>query len=144
MSTSIDATRQPLDRAHHVPGFIYDSPEVFAREKERIFMKDWLCVAREEEIPRPGDYLTFRVMGEPAVVVRDATGTIHALANVCVHRGVEVAVGHGNVSEFKCPYHAWTYDLTGRLLGAPFMQQTAGFEAAQCRLPALKVGTWGG
>ena len=143
-SRGLDATRQPLDRARHVPGFVYDSPEVFAREKARMFMKDWLCVAREEEIPRPGDYMTFRVMGEPLVVVRDAGGTIHALANVCVHRGVEVAVGNGNATEFKCPYHAWTYDLTGQLLGAPFMQQTEGFDIRQCRLPRLKVGIWGG
>ena len=50
MTTSLAATRQPLDRAIHVPGFVYTSPEVFAREKERMFMKDWLCVAREEEI----------------------------------------------------------------------------------------------
>jgi Rieske 2Fe-2S family protein len=107
-------------------------------------MKDWLCVAREEEIPRPGDYMTFRVMDEPGVIVRDGTGTIHALANVCVHRGVEVAVGQGNAREFKCPYHAWTYDLTGQLLGAPFMNQTPGFEVQHCRLPRLGVGLWAG
>ena len=144
MTTSLDATRQPLDRARHVPGFIYASPEVYAREKERMFMKDWLCVAREEEIPRPGDYMTFRVMGEPLVIARDNAGTIHALANVCAHRGVEVAVGDGNVTEFKCPYHAWTYDLSGQLLGAPFMKETPGFDASRCRLPRLHVETWGG
>jgi Rieske 2Fe-2S family protein len=144
MTTSLAATRQPLDRAIHVPGFVYTSPEVFAREKERMFMKDWLCVAREEEIARPGDYMTFRVMDEPVVIVRDGRGSIHALANVCVHRGVEVAVGHGNAREFKCPYHAWTYDLTGQLLGAPFMNQTPGFDVQRCRLPRIGVGTWAG
>ena len=54
MNTSVDATRQALDRARHVPGFVYTSAEVFARETERLFMRDCLCVAREEEIARPG------------------------------------------------------------------------------------------
>jgi Rieske 2Fe-2S family protein len=136
--------RPPLDRATHVPGFVYTSPEVFAREKERMFMKDWLCVAREEEIARPGDYMTLRIMDEPLVLVRETAGVLHALTNVCVHRGVEVAVGQGNASEFKCPYHGWTYGLTGQLLGAPFMQQTPEFDVHRCRLPRVGVGTWGG
>jgi phenylpropionate dioxygenase-like ring-hydroxylating dioxygenase large terminal subunit len=144
LTKDLDATRQPLDRARHVPGFVYDSPEVYAREKDRLFMKEWLAVAREEEIARPGDYMTFRVMGEPLVMVRDRAGVVHALANVCAHRGVEVATGEGNLTEFKCPYHAWTYDLGGQLLGAPFMKETPGFDTSACRLPRLQVGTWAG
>lgn len=142
--SDLDLTRRPVEEAFHVPGYVYSSPEVFALEKEKIFMKDWLCVGRSEEIPNPGDYTTFRIMGEPLLLVRNAAGGINAFANVCLHRGVEVAMGSGNVERFSCPYHAWTYDLDGRLLGAPFMQRTTGFERSDCSLKPVRLGEWEG
>lgn len=144
ISLNVARTRQPIERASHVPGGIYSSAEVFALEKERIFLKDWLCVARAEEIANPGDYMTLRIMGEPILIVRDTERVVHAYANLCLHRGVELAVGQGNVKEFKCPYHAWTYDLTGHLRGAPFMRESVGFEVPACKLKEVKVGLWAG
>ena len=141
---ALEDSRLPLGQAHHVPGYIYYSPEIFALEKEKIFMKDWLCMGRVEEIERPGDYMTNRVMGEPVLIVRDNEGEIHALSNVCRHRGVEVANGAGNVEEFSCPYHGWTYDLSGKLLGAPYMKEVEGFDFSTCRLNPLSVGVWAG
>ena len=64
-------------------------------------MKDWLCVARVEEIDNPGDYMTRRVIDEPIIIARNEIGEINAYANVCKHRGVEVASGSGNLKEFK-------------------------------------------
>ena len=64
---TFEATRAPLRNARHLPGEIYTSPELFEREKEAIFMSQWVCVARVEEIEKPGDYLTFRVMGESVI-----------------------------------------------------------------------------
>jgi len=134
----------PLSRAAHLPGHIYNSPAIYALEKERIFMKDWLCVGRTEEIANPGDYMTFRIVDEPIVVTRNGAGAIGAFANVCAHRGVEVAAGQGNTKEFMCPYHGWLYDLDGRLVGAPYMKEAAGFDPARCRLKPLKSGVWQG
>lgn len=144
--TSLDlaSTRQPIERASHVPGDIYSSPQLFTQEKERIFLKDWLCVARAEEIANPGDYMTLRIMNEPILIVRDLEGTVHAFANLCLHRGVELAFGQGNVKQFTCPYHAWTYDLKGDLRGAPFMRQSTDFEARDCKLKEVKIGLWAG
>ena len=136
-------TRAPLDQARHVPGLVYSSPEVFQREKERMFMKDWLFVAHRDELQNPGDYLTHTVMGEPIVVARDRQGELHAFYNQCAHRGVEVASGRGNTKRFQCPYHAWTYDLDGKLVGAPFMKEV-GFDLTQCRLKPLQIGMWAG
>jgi choline monooxygenase len=144
MHVNTASTRQPLERASHVPGDIYSSPEVFAREKERIFLKDWLCVARAEEIAKPGDYMTFRIMGEPVLIVRDMEGVVRAFANLCLHRGVELVVGEGNTNMFICPYHAWSYSLKGELRAAPFMKQSDGFETAGCKLKEVKVGLWAG
>ncbi len=138
------SVRLPLEQASHIPSYFYTSPEIFRLEQERLFMKDWLCVGRTEEIANPGDYFTFKILDEPIVIARTRTGEINAFSNVCAHRGVEVAEGRGHTDKFSCPYHAWTYDLSGRLLGAPHMKNAVDFDVAACRLPEVKVGVWGG
>ena len=77
-------------------------------------------------------------------LVRNEQGEVNAFANVCLHRGVEVASGAGNVKHFTCPYHAWTYDLSGRLVGASFMRESKDFDPKSCRLKQLHVGVWAG
>ena len=140
----IDVMRLPLSQAGHLPGYIYTSPEIYQLEKEKIFMKDWLCVARAEKLEKPGDFMTHDVMGDPIVIARDEDGELNAFSNLCRHRGVEVAEGAGNAREFMCPYHNWLYDLKGRLIGAPFMKKSEGFEPKNCRLHPLLVDTWAG
>jgi Rieske 2Fe-2S family protein len=139
---AFDQTRLPVEEARHAPGFIYTSPEIFALEKERIFMRDWLCMGREEEIPAKGDYIATRVLDEPVLIVRGDGGEINVFANVCAHRGAEVATGCGNKRAFTCPFHGWTYNLQGRLIGAAHMAE--GFEPASCELPRLRVARWKG
>ena len=142
--TETKPTRQPLPRARHAPPQIYSDPAVFAAEKEKIFMREWLFVAREEELANPGDYMTMRIFGEPVVLARDPNGTLNAFANVCAHRGVEVAEGRGNAKFFRCPYHGWTYKLDGTLAGAPLMVDNETFDAKTCRLPIIHLGNWAG
>ena len=125
-------------------GYIYSSPEIYALEKERIWMRDWLCVGRDDELPNPGDYMTWQIAEEPIIIARDAHNGINAFANVCAHRGVKVAQGTGNLEEFSCPYHGWLYDLSGKLVGAPYMQAAAGFDPNACRLKQIKFGVWQG
>lgn len=135
-------SRLPLEQAHHAPGYIYTSPELYAEEKERIWMRDWLCLGREEEIPNPGDYMASRVLDEPVVVLRNQQGEVNAFANVCGHRGAEVVTGTGNKRVLTCPFHGWTYDLNGKLKGAAHMPE--GFDPASCELPRLRVARWKG
>ena len=144
LSSGLDNMKVPLNQSRHLPGHIYTSPEILALEKERVFMKDWLCMGRVEEIENPGDYMTFRVVGEPVIVVRNEAGDINAMSNVCRHRGVEVVSGEGNLKEFSCPNHGWTYDLRGQLIGAPYMKEAEGFDPQTCRLNPLRVGVWAG
>jgi Rieske 2Fe-2S family protein len=141
---TIERCREPVQRAWHAPGQIYAGADVFALEKERIFMKDWLLLGREEEVEKPGDYFTHVVMGEPIIIARHDDGKVYVFYNQCRHRGVEVAEGSGNTNRFKCPYHAWAYELNGKLIGAPFMKEAEGFDPKNCALKPLKVGTWGG
>ena len=141
---AVEQARQPHQRARHLPGDVYTSPELFTEEKRRIFMRDWLPVARVEEIENPGDYQTYDIMGDPIIVARAADGALNAFSNICAHRGVEVASGAGNTEHFRCPYHGWTYDLEGKLVGASFMDKNEAFDRKNCRLRPLRLDTWGG
>ncbi|MGE0385153.1 MAG: SRPBCC family protein [Gammaproteobacteria bacterium] len=140
---AVHAVRAPLADARHLPGGIYTSAEIAAREKERLFLKRWLCVAREEEIAAPGDYLALRIAGEPIVVARESNGAVVAWVNACLHRGVEICTGSGNAKLLHCPYHAWSYDVAGRLVGAPWMQES-GHDLRGCRAPQVRSATWRG
>lgn len=137
-------TRAKVSEARHLPGYFYSSPEIYEQEKEMLFMRDWLAVGRVEEFPNPGDYRAMEIMGEPIVICRDRTGTLNALSNVCRHRGVAVAIGEGNRMTFSCPYHAWSYDLTGKLEAVTRVEGMSNFDVSDCRLPAIGLETWGG
>ena len=136
--------RRPLSKAGHVPGAIYSSEKIFQREVSALFMKDWLYVGRVEELDKPGDYLTMRIVGEPVIVARADDGKLHAYYNMCAHRGVEVAEGDGNTRSFRCPYHGWTYDLQGKLLVAAHMKESEGFDLSACRLRPIRLDVWRG
>lgn len=133
---------EPLARATTLPPRCYTDPSFYALEVERIFRREWLCVAREDELPAPGDYLAFTLLDEPLVAVRGDDGAIRVLSRVCRHRWMPVVEGRGNRRSFQCPYHLWTYGLDGRLVGAPDMERAEGFRRADCQLPALRVETW--
>jgi phenylpropionate dioxygenase-like ring-hydroxylating dioxygenase large terminal subunit len=122
----------------------YVSPAVFEREVERIFRKEWLCVGRVQDVEKPGDYVSFELLGEPLMMVRDREGAVRVMSRVCQHRAMLVVEGAGNARSFVCPYHAWTYGLDGRLAGAPMMDKTPGFDPKSCRLPSPKMEIWEG
>jgi Rieske 2Fe-2S family protein len=106
-----------------LPRRFYADPDFYRIELERFFFRRWICAGRADQIPCPGDYFTRAIADESVIVTRDAAGAIHALFNVCRHRGTRICEqrdGHF-VDRIQCPYHAWTYDLEGRLLAAPHM-----------------------
>ena len=142
VSNEILATRNDLHRASHAAGEIYASKEIYRREVEVFFMRDWLYVGRVEELSNSGDYMTMRIADEPVIIARDKGGELGAFYNMCVHRGVEVAYGSGNANSFKCPYHGWVYDLDGQLTGAAYMKESTGFDLKNCRLKPLRLGVW--
>ena len=109
-----------------LPPYIFNDPEIYALEKRRIFLKCWLFVGHESEIPSPGDY-ALRYLGEdPFIFARDENGTIRVMLNMCRHRGTQVCrAEQGNTSHFRCPYHGWSYRNDGRLVGVPAARDTA-------------------
>jgi len=137
-------TRQPLERATTLPSEAFTSPLVYEREIEHIFLREWLCAGRIDQIPNPGDYVTLDLLGDKLVIVRGTDGQIRVLSRVCRHRAAEVVNGSGNARSFRCPYHAWTYRLDGSLVGAPYMEDAEGFDRKTCHLPELRSEIWEG
>lgn len=139
---SFDASVTDYTTAVTLPPEIYTSEEFLSFERDAVFARHWLCVGRTSRIPNVGDYFTTTVNDEPIIVTRAKDGEVHAFSAVCQHRGMTVAEGEGNCTKFTCLYHLWSYDLTGRLLGAPAMERTKDFDKKDFPLPALKVELW--
>jgi nitrite reductase/ring-hydroxylating ferredoxin subunit len=114
------------DRIH---ASLYTDPRIFADELERIFRRGWVFVGHDSEIPSAGDFITRTVGAEPVIMVRDQDGAVAVLVNRCRHRGTLVcATDRGGARAFACPYHGWTYDLGGALLGVPYPGGYASFD----------------
>jgi phenylpropionate dioxygenase-like ring-hydroxylating dioxygenase large terminal subunit len=126
-----------VEDALTLPPRAYMSQEFFDLEVEKLFKKDWICIGHIAQIPNVGDFFTLEILGEPLVVVR-GEDRIRVLSSVCLHRWAPVVEGKGNARLFSCPFHKWGYALDGQLLGAPFMEQAAGFRPKDCRLPEFR------
>jgi len=132
--------------ARTLPREHYTSEELFAEERERIHAQHWNCVGRTSAFATPGDYVVREVAGESLILVRDRGGELHAFFNICRHRGTQLCnAASGQFSEtIQCPYHAWTYGLDGRLVGAPHMNEVEGFEKRDYPLHEAAVAEWEG
>ncbi|MCG3202442.1 MAG: Carnitine monooxygenase oxygenase subunit [Gammaproteobacteria bacterium] len=108
-----------------LPAWTYFDQEFFELERERIFMRSWQLVCHANDIPAAGDYHTFSLLGESAIVIRDESGALRAFHNVCRHRAARLLDGDRGRCErhITCPYHAWSYAFDGRLVGIPFKTQ---------------------
>jgi Rieske 2Fe-2S family protein len=129
-----------------LPARYYTDPDIFARERDRIFATMWVCAGRTEEIAAPGDFILRDVAGESVIITREKRGALAAHYNVCRHRGTRLcteAAGH-LPDRIQCPYHGWTYALDGRLLGAPHMDGVPGFTREGNSLTPAGVDEWDG
>jgi Rieske 2Fe-2S family protein len=129
-----------------LPRVAYTSERVLAFELERLFAGSWVCVARAEDLPDPGDRLAVQVGDVGVLVVRDRDATLRAFANVCRHRGHELLPAGASASarSVVCPYHAWAYRLDGSLRAAPGMRDAEGFEPPAHALVGLPLEVWHG
>jgi Rieske 2Fe-2S family protein len=130
-----------------LPGHVYRSEEHFELERRRIFHKEWFCVGRAERLAGPGDLLTVDVAGESIIIARNGEGVLRAFYNVCAHRGTRLCdpgTSHAKSNVIKCPYHAWTFDLDGRIAGTPNVHEEEGFDREQHHLWGVAVDEWDG
>ena len=145
-SDALRAVDRPLLRASTLPGPLFSDRAIFDREMHALFQKTWFCVGRSDEVPNPGDFRTFEVGGSGVILLRDGGGRLRAYHNVCRHRGtriLEAETGRG-LTVLQCPYHAWTYDLDGGLVGAPHMDDVKDFRRSRFGLHPVRLQAWRG
>jgi phenylpropionate dioxygenase-like ring-hydroxylating dioxygenase large terminal subunit len=146
LERDLASVRRPLEEATTLPGRLYHDPAIYEQEIRRIFTAMWLCVGREQDVEKPGDYVTRTIGSESVIIIRDARGEAHAFHNVCRHRGSRLLTepsGCG-LSSIQCPYHAWTYDLDGSLRGAPHMEEARNFDRREFSLNPVRLERWDG
>ena len=127
-----------------LPPAAYRDEGLHALERERIFRRGWLCAGVANDIPDPGDHLTFAIDDQPIFVVRGDDRVVRGFSNVCLHRMMRLVDGKGCARKFTCPYHAWTYDLRGRVVAVPHMKDAPGFRAGDLALPEIRTELWHG
>jgi carnitine monooxygenase subunit len=128
-----------------LPAWIYRDPEFFALERERVFRPSWQIVCHVNDIPKVGDWHTLDFLGEMLLVVRGADSQVRGFYNVCRHRGARLVDGaSGSCRKIVCPYHAWTYELDGRLFGVPDKRAFPGLDMSRERLAPVDTEIWKG
>jgi len=129
-----------------MPQRYYVGEDVFALEQDRIFARSWLCVGRSAELAEPGAYKLQAIGADNVIILREKSGALRAFHNVCRHRGTRLCEAErGTLREtIQCPYHAWTYALDGRLIGAPHMHEVAGFDKKEYSLFRVALEEWEG
>lgn len=133
----------PDELAEATPPQVYTSPEFLELELDEIFNHEWFCVGRVDEYENPGDYRATTIGRDPVVVLRGRDGVLRAMSNVCRHRMATLLEGAGNLrGRISCPYHAWTYNLDGQLIGAAHMRDN--FNKKEVCLPQFQVEVWQG
>lgn len=125
---------------------MYEDPDLFQEEMEKIFKNTWVWVAHESEFPDKGSFKLSNVGLDPVIVVRDRKGVIHCMVNRCRHRAATVCeVKKGKTSSFQCPYHGWGYGLDGSLRALPYPEQYGDdFDKAQHGLLKLRTESYNG
>jgi phenylpropionate dioxygenase-like ring-hydroxylating dioxygenase large terminal subunit len=152
----------PLNRARTLPAQAYTSEDFFDWENTHLLRGGWQCVAHVSQIPEPGDFLNLDLLGEPLIVVRGKDNLVRVLSRVCPHRSMDImpegfgydghgpaeakadAAGCGHTRIFLCPYHAWTFELDGRLKACPEMHRAECFARDDFQLKPFRSETWEG
>ena len=141
INVQLDPDRD-IARASTLSAHLYYTEEAFAEEKSRIFSATWQLMGHARQVPHPGDYFTFDLIGEPLLVARGEDGVLRAFYNVCRHRAGHPASGCGNRKLFRCGYHGWTYRLDGALLVTPEFDGVEDFDPRQFGLAPVRVAEW--
>ena len=143
-----------------VPGYLASSPPDFGDEDldvarytshafhrleaERMWPKAWQFVAREEEIPKPGDHVVYDIVERSVILMRGDDGVIRGFYNSCLHRGRALRTQSGCTAQLKCPFHGFTWDLRGRFESKPCSWDFKHLPDEQLALPQVRVESWAG
>lgn len=141
------ASTTPWTPRPTLPGEAYTSEAIWQEEREKIWFSQWIVLGRAEEIPGPGDYVVRDLAGESVFITRNKQGRLRGFYNVCSHRGTKFLDDDtcGNAkSAFRCPYHAWTFDHDGNLIGTPNVKEDERFDRSNYPLFSFRVDEYMG
>lgn len=128
-----------------LPAWTYHDPEFARVEIDRIFRPGWQVVCHLSDVPNAGDWHSLDYVGESVIVVRGNDGAVRAFTNVCRHRGSRLVDGaSGCAKKLICPYHAWTYELDGRLTGVPDSASYPSLDKGKAGLVPVDCEVWRG
>ena len=128
-----------------LPVEAYTSPDWFDREQARIFSRTWAFAGLAEDLTEPGQYLSVQAGRNNLFVVMGGDRRLRAFHNLCRHRGTQLIRAVGKAAALRCPYHDWTYDLEGNLVGVPRRaREFPDFDPSGVRLFPASVGVWRG
>jgi phenylpropionate dioxygenase-like ring-hydroxylating dioxygenase large terminal subunit len=127
-----------------VPASRYTSAEFFKREIESVWLKTWQFACVEDEIPSPGDTYVYELLNQALLIVRQADGSLKAFKNVCLHRGRKLVTAGGCKTEFRCPYHAFTWNTDGTFRENPFAWDFPQVDPRSFNLHEVRVESWAG
>ena len=145
MHRSTDLPYADPDADWSLPGWLYSDPEYFELECARVIRPSWQIVCHESDLAEPGAWRTLAYLGEQVIVVRGADGAVRGFHNVCRHRAMRLVDGaSGCARKLVCPYHAWVYELDGRLSGVPMKSDYPALRLEENGLVAVGVETWRG
>ena len=131
---------QQTKPGYAIDPYFYRSSVVYQKELSDLIFRSWIYAGHTSEVPNTGDYLLFEIGEDSIIITRDAQGGVHALMNICRHRGARVCEeGKGNRKTFVCPYHGWVYDLDGSLRAAREMDALVDFDGSKLGLKRARV-----
>jgi phenylpropionate dioxygenase-like ring-hydroxylating dioxygenase large terminal subunit len=141
-----DSTAQLTEDQLSLPAWTYTDPEFLTAEREKIFAPSWQIICHTSDIPTPGRYHTLEILGETIAAIRGQDGKIRAFHNVCRHRAARLLDGAAGQcgSRIVCPYHAWTYALSGELIGLPDRHSFAHIDRRDHGLVPVELEIWRG
>src|SRR5256712_1363017 len=132
--------------ARTLPARVYSDPTLFRAQQSRVFARTWQYAAHDDVVKVAGQVYPFTLLpgalDEPLLLTRDAEDRVHALSNVCTHRGTLVIDGPGHEQQLRCRYHGRRFTLDGRFHSMPEFEATADFPSAADDLPRVALGTW--
>ena len=128
--------------AHSLAARYYTDSEVYQIEIEGLLSRTWQFAGHASQMRNPGDYFTFRIADQNLFCVKGRDGRLRAFYNVCQHRAHELVQGSGTARVLVCPYHAWTYELTGELRAGPNIRNVEGFDRSRIRLTEVRCETF--
>lgn len=139
---------RPVAQARGLPAFVYSDPQWFAAEREAIFGKGWMAIAFMSDVPEPGSIAPIEIAGWSLLVTRSRDNELRVFHNICPHRGMRLAdQAKTHCGGVTCPWHAWTFDLKGKLIGTPNIggpgtRTQEGFERDGHGLMEVRSATW--